>query len=227
MDDQSDRLAGFSNYGRTNVDLAAPGKNVLSTYPQALVGAGSLPYAYLSGTSMATPQVAGAAALVKSRFPGASVLEVRNRLLGSVDAKPFGCRVFTEGRLNVARALSTTSTGPVSQAGCTAAPEPAPAPPSGGSDGGSSGGGGSGGGSDGGGSDSPAEPAPPAVPTPVAAPAPVRAAPASPCRTLAGRRRTLCLRRERALGRCAKLSRSKRTVCARRARVAARAAATR
>jgi len=219
--DQSERLAGFSNYGRDNVDLAAPGDRILSTYPRALTQSGYQPYAFFDGTSMATPHVAGAAALVKSRFPGASVLEVKNRLLGTVDpAAAYDCKTFTGGRLNVFRALSTTSVSPVTQASCGSAPAPASAgsttaAPSGGdSSGGSSGGDGS----SGGGSDSSTEPAAPAIPSPVAPPAPVRASPTSRCAGLSPRRRTLCVRRERSLSQCARLSRTKRAACASRAR---------
>ena len=99
--DQRDGLADFSNYGATTVDLAAPGVNIASTY----TGGG---WAYLSGTSMATPHVAGAAALAWARAPAATVAQVRAALLSSVEPRPalLG-RTVTGGVLNAARALTT------------------------------------------------------------------------------------------------------------------------
>lgn len=56
-------LAYFSNYGATSVDIAAPGVNIYSTLPNG-------GYGYLSGTSMATPHISGALALIIGRSPG-------------------------------------------------------------------------------------------------------------------------------------------------------------
>ena len=95
----TDALASFSNYGPTTVDLAAPGVSILSTYP----GGG---YATMSGTSMATPQVAGAAALVWAAHPSWTYLEVIAALKATVDAKPsLTGKVATGGRLNLDGAI--------------------------------------------------------------------------------------------------------------------------
>jgi subtilisin len=77
--DGDDSFADFSNYG-SDVDLIAPGKCVYSTYPGSS-------YRVISGTSMATPSVTGAAALYKSLNPSASPAAVRSalRAAGSLD----------------------------------------------------------------------------------------------------------------------------------------------
>ena len=58
--------AGFSNYGTTSVDVAAPGQRIWSTMP---TWEKDPPFGYLSGTSMASPHAAGVAALVKQIHP--------------------------------------------------------------------------------------------------------------------------------------------------------------
>jgi len=105
--DHNDELSWFSNYG-ANVDLAAPGESILSTLP----GGG---YGTLSGTSMATPHVAGAVALLKMAEPGLTGAQIKARLLAQSDevlpytVSPAQGYVMTGGRLNLASALDPQS----------------------------------------------------------------------------------------------------------------------
>ncbi|MFP6750558.1 MAG: S8 family peptidase, partial [Pirellulaceae bacterium] len=105
----NDQKLHSSHYGATSVDLAAPGASIFSTYPQHL-GVG---YGFSAGTSMATPHVSGAAALLWSRMPDATVAEVRSAILEGVDVLP-GLKglVATEGRLNVYGALTVDTYAP-------------------------------------------------------------------------------------------------------------------
>jgi serine protease len=99
----TDGLASFSNYGATSVDLGAPGVNVLST----VLGTS---FSYLNGTSMATPHVAGAAALVLSVNGSLSVAAVRSTLLNTTDPiASLAGRTVTGGRLNLFRAVSAVT----------------------------------------------------------------------------------------------------------------------
>lgn len=101
----TDSRSSFSNYGATTVDLAAPGSSIYSSIPGSS-------YAVYSGTSMATPHVAGAAALLKSISPGIGAAEIKSRLMSTVD--PLGAFTNTtvsRGRLNLAR-LIEQSAGP-------------------------------------------------------------------------------------------------------------------
>lgn len=96
---RKDELASFSNYGAKRVHLAAPGVDILSTW---LDGA----FEEHSGTSMATPEVAGVAALVLAVDPDLSVKELRERLFKSVDKlDSLDGKVSTGGRINAALAV--------------------------------------------------------------------------------------------------------------------------
>lgn len=97
--------SNFANHGPVSVDLAAPGSSILSTTLSTSF-AYTGPYVFKSGTSMSTPMVAGAAALVLSASPGLSVAEVKAAILNSVDPLPSLAGItVTGGRLNVNRAL--------------------------------------------------------------------------------------------------------------------------
>ena len=99
--DRNDQLASFSNFGVKSVAIAAPGVDILSTW----LGDD---YEEKSGTSMATPVVAGVAALIVAENPRISVDDLRAKLLASVDPLPvLKNKVTSGGRINAAKALGT------------------------------------------------------------------------------------------------------------------------
>lgn len=122
----TDRLAGFSNFGVTTVDIAAPGVDVVG--PPATPDGAPRP---LSGTSFAAPHAAGVAALVLAAAPEASTRQLRRALLEG--ATPLGAlagRVATGARLSAPGALAAIppagpgpggATGPAVDLGPTAA----------------------------------------------------------------------------------------------------------
>jgi subtilisin family serine protease len=117
-----DELAWFSNYGRQGVDLGAPGEGIYSSIPPTS-------YAYADGTSMAAPHVAGAAALVAAHRPSLTAVQLRAALLNAVDpVAEIAELVGQGGRLNVERAL-TSSTLPPLERPPLPPPPPPPAPP--------------------------------------------------------------------------------------------------
>ena len=97
----TDSKASFSSYGLTTVDLAAPGSGVLSTYNSSTTAT-----ATLSGTSMATPHVTGAVALLSAYNPSLSVASLKATILNNVDVLAnWNGLVKTGGRLNINQAL--------------------------------------------------------------------------------------------------------------------------
>ncbi|MDQ8188126.1 S8 family serine peptidase [Pelagicoccus sp. SDUM812002] len=105
--DSNDQLSAYSNFSTQFAHIAAPGR-VLNTFIES-----DSDYQLLEGTSMATPQVAGALALLKSQFPTDSPAEIIGRLLDAVDLKPaFSNACLSGGRLNIGRALRGESNAP-------------------------------------------------------------------------------------------------------------------
>ncbi|MBX3281034.1 MAG: S8 family serine peptidase [Acidobacteria bacterium] len=97
----SDTKSGFSNWGTTSIDLAAPGSGILSTYASSDTATTTM-----SGTSMATPHVTGAVALLAAYHPELSVASLKATILNTVDVLPaWAAYVKTSGRLNVFHAL--------------------------------------------------------------------------------------------------------------------------
>jgi len=104
--DESDEKAWFSNYGPKTVDLAAPGAGIVSTRRALSKAPTDEPKRYRahSGTSPAAAYVAGAAALLMSRYPSLTVREIKDCLVDSVDKLP-GLKCASGGRLCIPAAL--------------------------------------------------------------------------------------------------------------------------
>lgn len=83
-----DMVAGFSNYGKKNVDLFSPGVQIYATVPNN-------EYQYLQGTSMASPAAAGVAAVIRSQYPALTAVQVKEILMKSV--VPFNTKVKKPG----------------------------------------------------------------------------------------------------------------------------------
>ena len=103
---QKGDLSAFSCYGKTTVDVAAPGSDIYSTIPGG-------EYASLSGTSMATPHVSGLAALVWLYRPELAATQVKDIILrSSIPEKSLENACVTGGRLNARRAMGLASIYP-------------------------------------------------------------------------------------------------------------------
>merc|ERR1719482_1284841 len=104
---REDERSWFSNYGATSVHVAAPGSDIFSTVPNGA-------YQPMSGTSMATPHVAGLAVLLQSWGPLGGAM-TRRAILDSVDVIPaLQGLVSTGGRINANAALQMAKTVEVS-----------------------------------------------------------------------------------------------------------------
>lgn len=112
--DYNDGIAGFSNFGPVSVDLGAPGVLYFSTMPTYEVVLNTeygyeMNYDHLSGTSMASPCVAGAASLLLAADPSLTVCEVKSLLMEYTDpAAALDGITVTGGRLNLDSAIQGT-----------------------------------------------------------------------------------------------------------------------
>ena len=105
--DRAGDMAWFSSYGAYSVDIGAPGVDIHSS-----TASSDTSYASFNGTSMATPHVAGVAALLLSQSPSASISELKTRLLST--AAPLASlsgRVVSGGMVDATAALNVTEDG--------------------------------------------------------------------------------------------------------------------
>jgi subtilisin family serine protease len=161
--DWTDVMSRFSDFGANSVDLVAPGSSIYAAKPCTVpasdedhqtecpfysvdpyepVGLGGGPYAFqlLSGTSMAAPQVTGAAALLWSKCPTLQSSQIKGALVKNVDPiTTITSKVAFGGRLDVGNAMTALGSCPPTSDG-TDWPEPPPPPTDPGGDGGPTGG---------------------------------------------------------------------------------------
>lgn len=97
-----DSYASFSNYGVSSVHVAAPGVSILSSVPPTTSSPGNANFRFMSGTSMATPFVAGLAALIIREAPDLSGYQIKNLIQNTVTTfSGLASRVSTGGRVDV------------------------------------------------------------------------------------------------------------------------------
>ena len=103
-------MSSFSNYGATSVDIGAPGSGIYSTLPGSN---NSSTYGSYSGTSMATPHVTGAAAMLKALCPAWSHSDIRNHILATAATTlSLVGKTVTGGRLDIGAAAAQASCAP-------------------------------------------------------------------------------------------------------------------
>ena len=96
----SKMVSSFSNYGKINVDIFAPGGDIYSTFPKN-------EYKSIGGTSMASPAVAGIVALVRSQYPNLKAAQVKDVVINS--GLPLSTKVIVAGDANTVASFVTLS----------------------------------------------------------------------------------------------------------------------
>lgn len=115
-----DERADFSNYGRTTVDVGAPGEAILSTLPDQNYWSIQGGYGYLSGTSMATPHVTGLTALIKSDDMSRTWKDIKNLILSTGDdISALSEKTVTGKRIKARAALTCTNQPMIKLAGAS------------------------------------------------------------------------------------------------------------
>ena len=118
----SDELSSTSHYGAKSVDIAAPGTDIYSTIPTSSYGT-------MSGTSMATPMVASAVAVMRAVNPNISAKEIKETLCSSSDKlSALTGKVISGGRLNAYNAVKAIMPTATPTATPTAGPTVTPMP---------------------------------------------------------------------------------------------------
>lgn len=111
--DESDLPAGFSNFGKVNVDIFAPGVRILSTWPRSLAVPKDFPYEIIQGTSMAAPHVSGALALLLAQYPSEGYKGTISRLYGKADkVAALQNLCVTGARINLNQSIRNASLKP-------------------------------------------------------------------------------------------------------------------
>ncbi|HYP28894.1 MAG TPA: S8 family peptidase [Blastocatellia bacterium] len=98
--DRMDTISSFSTFGHSTISVAAPGQDIISTFP----GGG---YAQFHGTSQATPHVSGIAALLWSNEPGLTPAQVKDRIIRTAEpVLSVASKLVSSGRANAFNALT-------------------------------------------------------------------------------------------------------------------------
>lgn len=106
--DSTDAVPGFSNFGHTNISVAAPGFAVLTTVPRGFAGLPDIAsYGTQTGTSFSAPHITGIAALLAAREPALTAEQIKQRIITTAEPiLPLASKIKSAGRANAFNALT-------------------------------------------------------------------------------------------------------------------------